>query len=265
MFENLNWQTDRVLLNGLVFRLEPFSREQGWNEDYFRFYKNKQILDQYESFWQSVDKFRPQNVVELGIWDGGSLALWFECLQPQKLVGVDIMEKTNSTYFQRYITSKKLCENIKTYWRTDQSDPKRLREIVDAEFSEPLDLVIDDASHFYEQTKASFECLFPLLRPGGFYIIEDWAWSHWPEYQERNHPYFGGKIELTKLVFELIEATGTRTQLIRNLRIFHVFTAIERGDVGQKDLSDFRLENWISRRPKEPFFVRHLKNLSKTR
>jgi hypothetical protein len=263
MFENLNWETDRILLNGLVLRLEPFPSDEDWNEDYFRFYKDKQILDEYERFWLSAGQFRPQNMVELGIWDGGSIALWFECWQPKKLVGIDLQEKGDSKYFQRYITSNRLGENIKTYWRTDQSDSKRLREIIDAEFSMPLDLVIDDASHLYEQTKASFECLFPLLRPGGFYIIEDWAWSHWPEYQDRKHPYFGGKVGLTNLVFELVEATGTRKQIIRDLRIFHGFAAIERGDVGQKDLSDFRLENWISRRRKEPFFVRHLKNLSK--
>jgi hypothetical protein len=48
------------------------------------------------------------------------------------------------------------------------------------EFSAPLDLVIDDASHIYGPTKASFQALFPLLRPGGLYLIEDWAWAHWP-------------------------------------------------------------------------------------
>ena len=39
---------------------------------------------------------------------------------------------------------------------------------------EPLDLVIDDASHLYGPTMASFEVLFPRLRPGGLYVIEDW-------------------------------------------------------------------------------------------
>ena len=38
--------------------------------------------------------------------------------------------------------------------------------------------MIDDASHLYEPSLASFETLFPLLRPGGTYIIEDWKWEH---------------------------------------------------------------------------------------
>lgn len=39
------------------------------------------------------------------------------------------------------------------------------------------------ASHAYEETKASFEFLFPLLSPGGVYLIEDWSWAPHPSYQ----------------------------------------------------------------------------------
>lgn len=42
-----------------------------------------------------------------------------------------------------------------------------------------LDLVVDDASHMLSETLSSFEQFFPLLRPGGLYIIEDWSWGQW--------------------------------------------------------------------------------------
>ena len=35
--------------------------------------------------------------------------------------------------------------------------------------------MIDDASHLYNETSASFNVLFPRLRPGGLYVIEDWS------------------------------------------------------------------------------------------
>jgi predicted methyltransferase len=35
-----------------------------------------------------------------------------------------------------------------------------------------LDLVVDDTSHL-GPTRASFNTLFPRLRPGGVYVIED--------------------------------------------------------------------------------------------
>ena len=36
-----------------------------------------------------------------------------------------------------------------------------MREIIETDFAEPIDLVVDDASHFYEETKAAF---FPDFR-----------------------------------------------------------------------------------------------------
>ena len=58
----------------------------------------------------------------------------------------------------------------------DQGNRAQMLEIMDREFGDaPLDLVVDDASHLYEETKASLEVLLPRVRPGGLFIIEDWA------------------------------------------------------------------------------------------
>jgi len=38
-----------------------------------------------------------------------------------------------------------------------------------------LDVVVDDASHLYRLTVASFDALFQHLRSGGLYFIEDVA------------------------------------------------------------------------------------------
>ena len=60
-----------------------------------------------------------------------------------------------------------------------QADRARLESIVDAEIGHAaLDLVIDDASHLFPETCVSFNLLFPRLRPGGLYVIEDWSWQH---------------------------------------------------------------------------------------
>ena len=209
MFEKLVWQKDRMLLDDLVFRLEHYKSDD-WElgADCFIFYKIKLLVDQYARFWSRKRDFYPQNILELGIWDGGSIAFWFEYFQPKKHVGIDISQKQDSRYFQRYITSRGLENRIKSYCATDQGDSGRLRQIVNDEFSGPLDLVIDDASHLYEPTKRSFETLFPLLRPGGLYVIEDWAWAYWKEFQAPDHPW-ATETPLANLIFELIEATGT--------------------------------------------------------
>lgn len=249
MFENLVWQKDRVLMDGLVFRLQQ-GISDGWElgNECFIFHKTQALVSQYEAFFASQPNFRPQNIFELGLWDGGSLAFWFECFQPKKHVGIDLLQRGDSEYFRRYISSRGLSARLKTYWDTNQADAPKLRSIVNREFDGPLDLVIDDASHFYQPTKSSFECLFPLLRPGGLYLIEDWAWEHWKDFSSPDDP-MAKEESLTRLVVELLEATGTSTSLIGSLTTYQGFTVIERGEADIMGQEDFKLEHHIWRRP----------------
>src|SRR5262249_2589211 len=158
-------------------------------------------------------------------------------------------QRGDSAYFRRYIEARQLQQRIATHWSVDQADAARLRAIVQREFNGPLDLVIDDASHQYGPTKASFETLFPLLRPGGLYIIEDWAWAHWHEFQAPNHPW-ATDTALTQLIVELAVATGSSTTLIANVTLFQGFAAIERGPIELSRSDQFALSQFISDRPK---------------
>ena len=257
MFERLIWKSDRMLLGDLVFRLEHF-KDDSWDlgDECFAFIKIKPLIDQFARFWSWRPDFRPRNVFELGIWDGGSVAFWFEYFQPEKHVAIDLGKERlypqaqveDSAYFKRYVTSRNLEGRIKTYWGVDQGDARTLRDIVAREFSGPLDLVVDDASHLYRLTQASFETLFPLLRPGGLYLIEDWAWGHWKEFQSPDHPW-AAETELTRLITELVEATGSSSALIASLSVLQGFAVVERGELDARELGSFRLEDHISRRP----------------
>ena len=253
MHDQLIWRKDRLLLNDLVFRLEHFKSDD-WElgDECFRFYKTEFLVDQYENFWSFRRDFYPQNILELGVWDGGSVAFWFERFQPQKHVGIDIQQKHDSRYFQQYVAQRNLNNRIKVYWGTDQADSQRIREIVAQEFHEPLDLVIDDASHVYNWTKASFETLFPYLRPGGLYIIEDWAWGYWKEFQAPDHPW-AKDIPLTRLITEQIGALGSgqgstsmQGLLIGNVTVFQGFAVIERGELKLPMQKDFKLGEFIT-------------------
>jgi cephalosporin hydroxylase len=247
MFDRLVWKPDHMILDDLVFRLEG-SASEDWNGgDHFRFHKSKYLIDQYAHFFSRRCDVRPSRVMELGIWDGGSIAFWYELFEPQKHVGVDIQDQTYTTYLRRYIESRGLDDRIKTYWNTDQADKARLCSIVETEFDGPLDLVIDDASHWYSQTRASFEALFPLLGTGGLYIIEDWAWGHWSEFFSPDHPW-AAEEPLTRLVIELIEAVGTSNELILNIAVCQGFIAVERGPRKVDTPLQFNLENSIRRR-----------------
>lgn len=246
MFDRLIWTTDRALIGDLVFRIEQ-AKEDRWElgDGCFSLYKNEQLLRQFERFWSNTT-FRPRRMLEIGIWDGGSTALWNELLQPERLAAVDSMDREDSPYFRRYVEANGLGGRVTTHWRTDQADAAALRRIVEHDLGGELDFVIDDGSHLYAPTRASFEALFPLLPPGGVYVIEDWAWEHWPEFQDPGN-FWAGERGLSGLVSELVAATGTTRTLIRSLSVYEGFVAIVRGD-GPQSPTGFRLNDHVRRR-----------------
>ncbi|MBN2319617.1 MAG: class I SAM-dependent methyltransferase [Acidobacteria bacterium] len=249
-FSGLDWRQDRMLYKDRVFRLQHHVNDK-WElgGDCFMFYKTRALVDQYEKYFSGIPGFKAENVFELGIWDGGSAAFWFEFFEPGKHVGADVQNKTDSPYFVKYVEDRDIRDRLKIYWNTDQTDRNRLLDIYRREFNEPLDCVIDDASHLYGHTKESFETLFPLLRPGGIYIIEDWAWAHWKSHHDINHP-FSREIPLTRLIVELAEAVGTDSGIISDLSVHQGFTVVERAPGGNIVPGEFHLDDFIARMPK---------------
>jgi 8-demethyl-8-alpha-L-rhamnosyltetracenomycin-C 2'-O-methyltransferase/8-demethyl-8-(2-methoxy-alpha-L-rhamnosyl)tetracenomycin-C 3'-O-methyltransferase len=64
-----------------------------------------------------------------------------------------------------------------------QDDPELFVHL--GNYSLAWDLIADDASHDGNLTTATFRLLWPLVAPGGFYVIEDWmvGLPHvWPEH-----------------------------------------------------------------------------------
>ena len=136
----------------------------------------------------------------------------------------------------------------------------KLLSIVHKDFNGQLDLVIDDASHLYTETKKSFEILFPLLKAGGLYVIEDWSWGCCP-HLPLDFPLPHGT-ELSRLIAELNEATGSIARslpigegvtasmkpLIAMMEIFPDFVVLERGP-GDPPPSGLLLDDYITRRP----------------
>jgi cephalosporin hydroxylase len=141
----------------------------------FTLMKPASLVAQYERLLRELEQ---PLMVELGIAYGGSLAYFALRARPRRLIGIEY-EPRRLGHLDRFIESRGLTDVVKPYHGVDQADRDRLREIVTTEFGEdPIDLVIDDASHVYDPTLASFETLFPFVRPGGLYVIEDWAGQH---------------------------------------------------------------------------------------
>jgi hypothetical protein len=111
-------------------------------------------------------------MLEIGISQGGSLDMWRAYFGSEALiVGVDIDPRCQ------------VYQNGRTLVRIgSQDDTGFLQELV-REFAN-FDLVLDDGGHTMRQQITSFELLYPIVRPGGLYMVEDCHTSY--------HTQFGG-------------------------------------------------------------------------
>lgn len=171
-----------------------------------------------------------ENIFDLGIFKGGSVALYNELFSPKRLVAVDIQQKRNEM-LDLYVSRGR--KQVLTLYGIDQSDSGKMRSVLREEFGDArLDLVVDDASHLYEHTLASFNVLFPALRPGGLYVIEDWAWSHWPgDEWQKPKGYFRNRQPLSRLVFEIVMTCASSSEgIVKAVHVTGNTVFVERGN-----------------------------------
>jgi SAM-dependent methyltransferase len=181
----LSWKTGQVLVvDGTTFRLPFGARLAGdvkggakAGRGDFLVYKSRPMVEHYIRL---IEELQPQHIFELGMYRGGSTALLAALATPRRLVAID-QTQGERRKVAAFAADHGLEDAIRTHSGVDQADRRRLAEIVAADFDdEPLDLVVDDCSHLYTATLASFNELFPRLRPGGVFVIEDWSWAHAP-------------------------------------------------------------------------------------
>lgn len=112
-------------------------------------------------------------VCEIGVYHGGSLAMWQDLFPDGVVIGVD---REPSCIWPE--------GTIKVMANQDEAG---LADKVAIFAPGGCDLIVDDASHIGHLSEATFGLLWPLVRAGGFYVVEDWAdpwvhpsWTRWP-------------------------------------------------------------------------------------
>jgi hypothetical protein len=223
----LRWIDDHHLeLDGLRFRLDV-SRDRPLDWDGGEIVLMKPRADLVDAYVEALAPYRGCNVVEIGVWGGGSTIFYERLLRPRKHVAIDVSDgvpQALSSHIERF----GLRDVVVPCCGVDQGDRDSIRAILDREFGdEPIDVVIDDASHRYDATKASFNAIFPRLSADGTYFIEDWGWAHWRgKYQQ----YWMDEPALTTLVFELAMNVATwGGYMVRGVDVQHGFVAVRRG------------------------------------
>ena len=245
------WDEDRMRLDGQVFRLEEVGTPPAVAPEELRFFKNRAFVESLMGFFRLRPEFQPQRILEMGIWEGGSVAFWNQVFRPLRHVAFDLAQREDSPEFRTWASRRAEPGSVETIWGVDQSDRSVVLDLARGKLRGAPDLIIDDAAHILECLQPAFETLFPLLRPGGIYLIEDWSWAHRAGAQDDDHfwrPYG----DPTRLIFELVEAVATSGDIVASVHLDPDWVAIERGPRRIDDPLRFRVDDHVVRRETRP-------------
>ena len=98
-----------------------------------------------------------------------------------------------------------------TLYTGDQADPAVLAKIVQT--GNRFDMIVDDGGHHANQMISSLELLWPLINPGGFYVVEDIHSNYLPRYIEEDFGKRGTFMRYMKHQLELLLSMGASFEL----------------------------------------------------
>jgi hypothetical protein len=143
--------------------------------------------------------------LEIGIDNGNSVKLWENYFKNASLYFIDIT-----------LQNVKYASERSKYFVVDQENPRDLNKFIQ-ETGGLFDVIIDDGGHTMNQQIVSFQCLFPHVKPGGLYIIEDLHTSYWKEFGGGDSQYTA--IAFLKALIDEINFVGYRTSHASHLHI----------------------------------------------
>lgn len=124
------------------------------------------FTDVYEPIFSKLTNPR---ILEIGVADFHSIAMYKEYFDKPYIVGMDVQDKS------------KYVDDTWRFVQGNQTDVKALDKCVEGE--QPFDIIIDDGGHRMDEQQITFGRLFKHVKPGGHFIIEDLHTSFRPDYQ----------------------------------------------------------------------------------
>jgi hypothetical protein len=144
--------------------------------------RDHQFTRAYELYFHPI-RHDVRKVFEIGVLRGASMKMWRDYFPNATIYGADIEPKTEYD-----------SDRIKTLV-ADQSRREELQRLIDLHGT-GYDVVLDDGGHTMEQQQVSFGYLFPHVKPGGYYVIED-------VHTSRSYPHYGVKPDRSNTTFTM--------------------------------------------------------------
>jgi len=169
--------------------------------------------ERYDFYFSKI-RNEKLKVLEIGIQNGFSLKMWKKYFENSEIFGIDTAD------------CSKFAEDRVIPLLGSQNDLEFL-ERINKEHG-PFDIIIDDGSHFNDDMKKSFEFLFPLLKDGGIYVVEDLHCCYWPSFT--NNTAFMDRLK------ELLDQTNSYGKCgladIKNIKNDDFYNRRELGEMG---------------------------------
>lgn len=199
-------------------------------EQYFE--KNdKRLINKYQHYFDVYDghfsKYKGQEItiVEVGVFQGGSLQMWRSYFGPKaKIWGIDIDPRC-----------KLLEEQNTNIIIGSQEDESFLESIYD--ITGPIDILIDDGGHTQKQQIKTFKILFDKIKNDGVYLCEDVHTSYWLSYGGGSNR-MGTFIQFTKKLIDKLNAFHSEenslqvdsfTKSAKSIHYYDSIVVIEKG------------------------------------
>lgn len=140
------------------------------------------------------------SILEIGVSQGQSTKMWADYFPNATIHGADI-DKTSV-----------ICESYSSRIKFHPLDQRDEAQLKNMEQFGPFDFIIDDGNHFWMEQILTFKTLFPYLKSGGIYVVEDTTTSYWNEY--KNHAM--SPVEYFKTLVDDIHLRGKRGSVPEN-------------------------------------------------
>jgi len=143
----------------------------------------------------------PIRLLEIGVERGKSMELWDNYFVHGTLFGIG--------YHNHQTKQQETSGKRTTLYMGDQSNVPWMKWMI-KDSGGNFDIVIDDGSHIPSHQRISFDVLWPHVKPGGHYFIEDVETSYWGKGQSIYGYTLNGSDNIVDEWTHLIDSTVNR-------------------------------------------------------
>jgi cephalosporin hydroxylase len=149
-----------------------------YNTDKAKFCHN--YCEVYDTLFRNI-RNDVKNVLEIGVAEGSSLRAWRDYFPNAIIHGIDIVDYDEATL-------NVFGDRIKTY-NCDQNDKPKLKKLAQ-DIGVKFDMICDDGDHAMTSILNSLDVLFPFVKEGGLYLVEDFEHPRQFDEHLKNYTHF---------------------------------------------------------------------------